>query len=164
MDWYPESNDLFSSYQYTVILIRVTEFQKPQNPRSFFPEMSNSVSRNQDFDNFRDQTEMSPDLPLSISNNNEEIDVFQVGRGNKQNSVQKLKKHALSKTEQDEYFRLEVEYSKNEQKIAQLVSVEASSHRQQGTINQLYSDYSMLQQKQIDEVNVRSCDASIPSR
>lgn len=164
MDWYPESNDLFSSYQYTVIPIRVTEFQKPQNPRSFFPEMSNSVSRNQDFDNFRDQSEMSPDLPLSISNNIEEIDVFQVGWGNTQNSVQKLKQHALSKTEQDEYFRLEVEYSKNEQKIVQLVSVEASSYRQQGTINQLYSDYSMLQQKQIDEVNVRSCNASISSR
>ena len=124
MDWYPESNDLFNSYQYTVILTLFTQFQKQQNPRSFFPEMSNGVSRNQDFDRFRDQTEMSPDLPLSISNNIEEIDVLQTGRDDTQNSVQKLKQHALSKTEQDEYFRLEIEYRKNEQKIVQLVSVE----------------------------------------
>lgn len=64
---------------------------------------------------------MSPDLPLSISNNIEEIDVTSVGWDDTQNSVQKLKQHALSKTEQDEYYRLQVEYSKNEQTIAQLV-------------------------------------------
>ena len=91
--------------------------------------MPDNTTNAQDFGNYRDQNEMSTDLPLSISNNIEEIDVIELGNRNSQNSVQKLKKHALSKTEQDEYFRLEVEYSKNEQKIAQLVNMTSLFYR-----------------------------------
>lgn len=104
---------------------------------------------------------MSPDLPLSITNNIEEIDVAIVLFHFLQNSVQKLKQHALSKTEQDEYFRLESQYQKNEQTIVQLVAIDRIGDAQRNSIYQLYSDYSIMQQQQIDEVSVlvlMSCD------
>ena len=136
-------------------------FQEQPLSRSFFLDPYPSESLGQEPIDFKEQEELSPDLPLSITNNIEEIDVFIVLFRFLQNSVQKLKQHALSKTEQDEYFRLEAQYQKNEQTIVQLVAVDRVAEKQRNSIYQLYSDYSIMQQQQIDEVRVlilTSCD------